>query len=840
MGKLDPECETCGTQEYEIKDGHYFCTLCHTQSQELGIVKEVDMDGMLNMGFKTKTISISSSGKRKQKRSYAGSGAHVDHWSSVEGYTQVLNRLVTQLEALGVQNIRDSALDIWSRYVQSLGIAFLNEQKEDYNADARSVVSMSYRDKWNFYGGPNAIDSSSFVVSMVNKDAISKQRKRKKTEEEAQRESDEELEGDARDLMRKRSRKRNAFYKSFSESFRADSEDDGPSSSGRSLTNPDSDQDTGSVISSASSMFSTVSGTRSISLLSDLHSLISNSTVKTKYFRKKGIPSILNVENMRAVLVLAVTCIPGSTLNTSDLANLFNSEDMSRYTSLKALPSTYRTTAIERMELTEWRHSLSLLPERDLRSQAFNVASYLRLTKNNRLILSTKESAKLTLERYAADLGLPTAITQHTFRMFEKSSLFDLDCSLASSKTLPSVAARLLGLLMITLKMQFGLDGVQEYHFSHNATLVNNKLEQEPDAFLDNSEGSRESFDILAWIRLSKLRLDHLASGDMFVRAQYHDLLPQVGCPHPTIRAMDQERRILEKIGKGVNKSSGIIDGLRATALEFASEADPEEDQMKTLNFLKERTESLCKQTKNNKLRGHLERLLSMPSHDIRLYYDNPQRSIVLRSFDLENIQLEKNFHLVVYQKFKDLSKMRNCRVQPPRIPDLPCSQKTDSFKVFEKRYWHSPMKVGGHWKGLCDSEFLNFIQILPDNYTWVLRYLASYAMIPLVALEREVCNLEGFILQNQPQFFGLSALPSSKHKRSSSRKKVKKKTTKKVSRSTEEASRSTEEVSRSTGEASRSTEEVSRSTEEVYRSTEEGSRSTEEVSRPAEIHLLT
>ena len=31
----------------------------------------------------------------------------------------------------------------------------------------------------------------------------------------------------------------------------------------------------------------------------------------------------------------------------------------------------------------------------------------------------------------------------------------------------------------------------------------------------------------------------------------------------------------------------GIIDGLRATALEFASEADPEEDQMKTLNFLK-------------------------------------------------------------------------------------------------------------------------------------------------------------------------------------------------------------------------------------------------------------
>ena len=35
---------------------------------------------------------------------------------------------------------------------------------------------------------------------------------------------------------------------------------------------------------------------------------------------------------------------------------------------------------------------------------------------------------------------------------------------------------------------------------------VNNHPIQEPDAFLDNSEGSRESFDILAWIRLSKLR----------------------------------------------------------------------------------------------------------------------------------------------------------------------------------------------------------------------------------------------------------------------------------------------------------------------------------------------
>jgi Zinc-finger of RNA-polymerase I-specific TFIIB, Rrn7 len=57
-----PVCPVCESREYELRDGNYFCVLCSTQSQELGLEKVLEEDQLLSLGMRP-GASISVAGQ---------------------------------------------------------------------------------------------------------------------------------------------------------------------------------------------------------------------------------------------------------------------------------------------------------------------------------------------------------------------------------------------------------------------------------------------------------------------------------------------------------------------------------------------------------------------------------------------------------------------------------------------------------------------------------------------------------------------------------------------------------------------------------------------------------
>ena len=127
MARTGPACVLCHETDYELRDGYYYCTTCCTQSQEMGVELQMEVDGLLDQGMKTHTIKVKSgsvsTGRTKKSR------RAVSRWTTAEGYTKILTAWVDQLEALaGVKDVRYAVLEVWAVYLRKLGIAFYSRQ----------------------------------------------------------------------------------------------------------------------------------------------------------------------------------------------------------------------------------------------------------------------------------------------------------------------------------------------------------------------------------------------------------------------------------------------------------------------------------------------------------------------------------------------------------------------------------------------------------------------------------------------------------------------------------------------------------------------------------------
>ncbi|XP_023324947.1 uncharacterized protein LOC111698760 isoform X2 [Eurytemora carolleeae] len=705
MGRRGPECTVCESQNYILRNGFYFCTMCQTQSQELGaemvidedgmyamgmifvyqelgaemVIDEdgmyamgmifvyqelgaemvIDEDGMYAMGMMNKTLRIGE----KEPNSKTRKTAEVDRWSTAEGLTHILAHWVDQLESYGFKNIRQPALDVWSRYLKSLGVAFL-PPKGEMNEDRRSVSTMNYRDKWLFFGGP---------ANLVEPRVISRNLKRKGDQvdhEYNDDDDDDDYEGlTERQIFKQRDKKRRAFYKSFSASFVAgdtpsklsteknerkrkeledleeheehteneeheghaeheghevpneqdddkeeedyenheeriepehqkkeeytvkdsvqeeqeeDIQNDQEEHQDQELEYEDQEEENQQSVND--SLFSDGSGRSNYELLSDLESLVSRSSLEYSGTDKLETWIHLSLENLKAVLVLAATCVPGTDLNTSDIAYMFSSEMLINSTSLQALPESYKLMASERRFYSGFKSGIVFEKEENLRSKALKLASFVGLTNNKRLVLSTHDCTRSTLDRYVEDLSLPEYISTEIIRI--------------------------LALILVTLKFYCGLDGQQEYIHDHNAKTLNKKLVGE----------DRKFFNVLDWIRKSKLRLDYLTADDFVMREQFRSMKGP-GTPAPTLRSMDESRTVLENTArKQHNTKSNVFDGLKYVVTVLGAEPLAQKEKMKTLQPLKEKTAALIHETKNKRLASSLNDLMAMTSEDMSIY----------------------------------------------------------------------------------------------------------------------------------------------------------------------------------------------------------------------------
>ncbi|KAH3787580.1 hypothetical protein DPMN_165706 [Dreissena polymorpha] len=102
------------------EDGHYFCTMCNTQSQEMRVVAADDE----NITASTKKIYTKKSRgeevKEKQRNHDMGRP-----WSMYEAYTIILQHQVEAFIKLGAQQrLKDVVFKIWANYLHKLDLAF--------------------------------------------------------------------------------------------------------------------------------------------------------------------------------------------------------------------------------------------------------------------------------------------------------------------------------------------------------------------------------------------------------------------------------------------------------------------------------------------------------------------------------------------------------------------------------------------------------------------------------------------------------------------------------------------------------------------------------------------
>ena len=468
-------------------------------------------------------------------------------WSTAEGFTHILKAWIDQLATMG-EDVKIEVVQLWTSYLRKIKMGF---EKDGRFTPAH--YNMFYRERWNEMGGPPRLMEMMKLGKARFKRRLSEAEREEEQEEEI---GDKTLEDSikARKLRRK---KRRMFFASQTS---------------------DADASAGSESEAVSEADFSESGYLTDATdLSMVEERMPQPAEKGK-FREDLIPvpnldsapPRLSVTNLVALLTLAVVCRPNSALSLSDLCRLLNSEQITWKSLPTLLPSTFQTTAKDISLLTFMPRRLELDASR-LGRFTFRMASFLGTSKaspTTSLILpifSSSSMAEELLTRVLTDLSLPKELAPELMAVFSPLSTTSqwlavepylltktsdsgkmLYTNPSSSKrnvesinttekhiewylkAVPSAMTRILAFITISLKYLCGLDDQTEVILQHNAALLERvRLPSSP-----------QPFCFVTWLRLSKLRISHIASMCPDFRLQYLSVLPSQGLPPLTMPSL--------------------------------------------------------------------------------------------------------------------------------------------------------------------------------------------------------------------------------------------------------------------------------------------------------------
>ncbi|XP_036144873.1 TATA box-binding protein-associated factor RNA polymerase I subunit B-like [Monomorium pharaonis] len=114
------KCEICGCRDFYKASGYFFCTICQTQSQDVG--EEVELELPIENTMRLRKTKIHCAKNDKDE---------VLGWTSWELYNFVLIGLTNELIELGASpDIKITVLQLWARYLGKLEVAFISTKKK--------------------------------------------------------------------------------------------------------------------------------------------------------------------------------------------------------------------------------------------------------------------------------------------------------------------------------------------------------------------------------------------------------------------------------------------------------------------------------------------------------------------------------------------------------------------------------------------------------------------------------------------------------------------------------------------------------------------------------------
>ena len=188
-------CPICDGTEYVLRQGEYFCIMCNTQSQELGMETVMDDETIpLDVQGRNDAITIGKKGKEKSKKRNL---CEEVRWGTAEGLSWILRGWVDQLRNMGI-DVEIAVIQLWSLYLRELKMGFEKKGEEGMIGS----VNLRYRERWNLIGGPPGVLSQLTLAAC---------KRRRTAVEEEEVVDDEEYRETLQD--ERMNKKRKLFYK---------------------------------------------------------------------------------------------------------------------------------------------------------------------------------------------------------------------------------------------------------------------------------------------------------------------------------------------------------------------------------------------------------------------------------------------------------------------------------------------------------------------------------------------------------------------------------------------------------------------------------------------------
>ena len=118
--KSAPVCPVCDSTEYVLRQGEYFCRMCNTQSQELGMETIMDDETVPGGLAMCDQMSVGSKGSRKTSKEEERKRKKLleaEVWSTAEGYSWILRKWILQLKKMGI-DVEIAVLQLWTLYLR--------------------------------------------------------------------------------------------------------------------------------------------------------------------------------------------------------------------------------------------------------------------------------------------------------------------------------------------------------------------------------------------------------------------------------------------------------------------------------------------------------------------------------------------------------------------------------------------------------------------------------------------------------------------------------------------------------------------------------------------------
>ena len=418
--RVEVVCPVCDNTEYVLRQGQYFCRMCNTQSQELGMETVMDDETIpLEVQGRKGGVTV---GKNRRQRRKKRSLCNAVRWGTAEGYSWVLRGWVDQLKNIGV-DVEIAVIQLWTLYLRKLKMGFEKMGEEGMLGSG----NLKYREKWNMIGGPPGV---------LNNLTLAASKRRRMTLEEENSGDDMEYGEETLRERRIRNKKRRSFYKTVSNA------DSGSEMDPKSPSAPSSHGEGGISSGEVSEDEFSESGyiTDPTLLSRVLERFVGNVTSNRTAFQHhkhlfqeskvKGaacLPTVLHMKQLAALVTLAVIGRTHSTLTMADMVAWFNSEGLAWKSALAFLPTAYSITTAEKMVFSGQQvifttNMMSVL--------VFRLASFLHQSPEKQIILVSPLTFKPILTRILDDLSLPSALCKDITNTFKHLHLLNMSATL--------------------------------------------------------------------------------------------------------------------------------------------------------------------------------------------------------------------------------------------------------------------------------------------------------------------------------------------------------------------------------------------------------------------------